>query len=174
MSYSKERERENKALKALLKGDSVEKRVMVGYEGDKQESGDKIDRLSDIMKDARMPMFCPKCGKVMKIKLDNKMWLLYNHCFDCQIKIENKLRIQGKYSEYEEEKVKNNKRAYIKDMLNGIQEWKEKTKTMEKMESVGVQTPEVAKEKWNINSDHINKMADDAEKFLKEQLSELD
>jgi len=45
---------------------------------------------------------------------------------------------------------------------------------MEKMESVGVQTPEVAKEKWNVNSDHINKMADDAEKFLKEQLSELD
>ena len=98
---------------------------MVGYEGDKQESGDKIDRLSDIMKDARMPMFCPKCNKVMKIRLDNKMWLLYEHCFDCQIKIENKLRIQGKYSEYEEEKVKNNKRAYIKDMLNGIQEWKE-------------------------------------------------
>jgi hypothetical protein len=102
------------------------------------------------------------------------MWLLYNHCFDCQIQIENKLRIKGKYSEYEEEKVKNNKKAYIKDMLNGIQEWKEKTKTMEKMESVGVQTPEVAKEKWNVNSDHINKMADDAEKFLKEQLSELD
>ena len=72
------------------------------------------------------------------------------------------------------EKVKNNKKAYIKDMLNGIQEWKEKTKTMEKMESVGVQTPEVAKEKWNVNSSHINKMADDAEKFLKEQLSELD
>ena len=68
--------RENKALKALLKGDSVEKRVMVGYEGDKQGGGDKIDRLSDIMKDARMPVFCPKCEKVMKIKLDNKMWLL--------------------------------------------------------------------------------------------------
>ena len=94
MGYSKERERENKALKALLKGDSVEKRVMVGYEGDKQESGDKIDKLSDIMKDARMPMFCPKCERVMKIKLDNKMWLLYNHCFDCQIQIENKLRIK--------------------------------------------------------------------------------
>ena len=66
MSYSKERERENKALKALLKGDSVEKRVMVGYEGDKQESGDKIDRLSDIMKDARMPMFCPSVKELWR------------------------------------------------------------------------------------------------------------
>ena len=101
MSYSKERERENKALKALLKGDSVEKRVMVGYEGDKQESGDKIDRLSDIMKEARVPWFCPKCKSVMKKRLDERMWYLHGHCFNCQITIENKMIIDGTFDDWE-------------------------------------------------------------------------
>ncbi len=92
-----------KHLNQLITGKTPEKRVMVGYEGDKKKkkSGDKIDRLSDIMKEARMPWFCPKCKKVMKKRLDNKIWFIYNHCFDCQIKLENKLRIDGKYDEWE-------------------------------------------------------------------------
>ena len=39
MGYSKESERQNKALGDLLAGKTPEKRVMVGYEG-KTESGD--------------------------------------------------------------------------------------------------------------------------------------
>ena len=30
---------------------------------------------------------------------------MYNHCFDCQIKIENKMRIDGTYEEWEKEKL---------------------------------------------------------------------
>ena len=45
MGYSKESERQNKALGDLLSGKMNRKRVMVGYEG-KTESGDKISRLS--------------------------------------------------------------------------------------------------------------------------------
>jgi ribosomal protein L37AE/L43A len=89
MGYSKESERQNKALGDLLSGKTPDKRIMVGYEG-KTESGDKISRLSDVMKEARMPMFCPKCDVIMKKRLDDKFWRMYNHCFDCQIKIENR------------------------------------------------------------------------------------
>ena len=64
---------EEKALQSILRGETPEKRVMVGYEGKKQESGDQISRMTDLMKEARMPMFCPKCDKVMKKRLDNKM-----------------------------------------------------------------------------------------------------
>ena len=102
MAYSKEAERQNKALGDVLAGSTPEKRVMVGYEGKKQKGGDQISRLSDIMKEARMPMFCPECDKIMKQKLDNKMWSLFGHCFDCQIKIEHTLRIEGKYEEWAE------------------------------------------------------------------------
>ena len=79
MGYSKESERQNKALGDLLSGKTPEKRVMVGYEGKEQESGDQISRLSDIMKEARMPMFCPKCDVIMKKRLDNKFWLYSWH-----------------------------------------------------------------------------------------------
>ena len=123
--YSKENERQNKALKSILKGQAPEERVMVGYEGKKDNTpGDKIDRLSEIMKEARMPWFCPKCDKVMKKRLDNKMWMYYGHCFDCQVEDENKKRIEGKFDEWAEEKVKNKKIVWIKEQRESIEEFK--------------------------------------------------
>ena len=102
--YSKERERENKVLADLLSGREPEKRIMVGYEGQKETKGKESD-LTKIMKEVRMPLFCPECKKVMKKKLDNKMWGLFNHCFDCQVEIENKLRISGEYETWERKKT---------------------------------------------------------------------
>ena len=161
MAYSKEAERQNKALGDVLAGRTPEKRVMVGYEGKKQESGDQISRLSDIMKEARMPMFCPKCDVIMKKRLDNKMWLMFGHCFDCQIKIENKLRIEGKYEEWKEKKLKQNKISFLKDSIEQIKEWKD-MKAPEWFNNVGINYPELEKEKWNIDYDKIQSMADEA------------
>ena len=161
MAYSKEAERQNKALGDVLAGRTPEKRVMVGYEGKKQESGDQISRLSDIMKEARMPMFCPKCDVIMKKRLDNKMWLMFGHCFDCQIKIENKLRIEGKYEEWQEKKIKQNKISFLKDSIEQIKEWKD-MKAPEWFNNVGINYPELEKEKWNIDDDKIQSMADEA------------
>ena len=81
----KERAKQMKAMKSILAGEEVEKTIQVGYEGKKQPKGDIESPLTDIMKEVRMPMFCPKCDVVMKKRLDNKMWRLYGHCFDCQI-----------------------------------------------------------------------------------------
>ena len=106
MGYSKEAERQNEVLGSLLKGETPEKRVMVGYEGVKESGGDKISHLTDIMKEARMPWFCPDCKKVMKQRLDDKFWRIFGHCFDCQIQFENKLRIAGTYKEWEENKIR--------------------------------------------------------------------
>ena len=67
MGYSKEQERQNQVLKDLLSGREPEKRVFVGYEGEKEtHSGDKIDKMTEIMQDVRMPLFCPKCKKIIK------------------------------------------------------------------------------------------------------------
>ncbi len=99
MGYSKESERQNEVLGDLLAGREPEKRIMVGYGGAKEKGGDKISHLTDIMKEARMPWFCPECKKVMKQKLDDKFWRMFNHCFDCQIQFENKLRIAGTYKQ---------------------------------------------------------------------------
>ena len=173
MGYSKEAERQNKALGDVLAGRTPEKRVMVGYEGKKDKVGDKISRLSDIMKDARMPMFCPECDLLMKKKLDDKMWRLFGHCFDCQVKIENKLRIEGKYEEWAENKIRKNKIAFIKDSIQKIEEWKD-MKAPEWYNNVGVDYPELEKEKWDVDMDMVKKEADGALKKYNTVLEQLE
>ena len=143
---------------------------MVGYKGKKRERGDIIPKMTELMKDVRMPWFCPECDKTMKIKLDDKMWRLYGHCFDCQIKIENKLRIEGKYEEWAENKIKKNKIAFIKDQIQAIEEWKT-MKAPEWFNQVGVNYPELEKEKWSVDVSKIKKMAEEA---IKEYTKVLD
>ena len=95
---SKEAERENKALSAILRGEEVEKRSIVGYtpEAQKNEGGKtRKSELTDIMASVRMPWFCPECKKAMKKKLDDKFWRMMGHCFDCQIEIEHIIKSQG-------------------------------------------------------------------------------
>ena len=172
MGYSKESERQNKALGDLLSGKTPDKRIMVGYEG-KTESGDKISRLSDVMKEARMPMFCPKCDVIMKKRLDNKFWNMYGHCFDCQIKIENKMRIDGTYEAWEKEKVKQNRISFIKEQIQAIEEWRN-TKAPTWFNNVGVNTPELEEEKWDIDVEKIKQEADDALEKYNEALEKLE
>tara|TARA_A100001015_G_C14653667_1_gene580241 strand:+ start:38 stop:565 length:528 start_codon:yes stop_codon:yes gene_type:complete len=164
--YSKENERQNKALKSILKGQAPEERVMVGYEGKKDNTpGDKIDRLSEIMKEARMPWFCPKCDKVMKKRLDNKMWMYYGHCFDCQVDDENKKRIEGKFDEWAEEKVKNNKIVWIKEQRESIEEFK-KQKSPSFLNAINPNGYSVEKEKWATDFIKIQEQADEALEYL--------
>jgi len=173
MGYSRETERQNKALNDLLSGKTPEKRVMVGYEGKKDESGSKISKLSEIMAKARMPMFCPNCDKVMKKKLDNKMWRLFNHCFDCQVKFEHKLRLEGKYEEWEKGRINNNKIGFIKDQIQAIEEWKD-MKAPEFYNNVGVNEPMLEKEKWDIDMEKVTKEANEALEKYKEVLEQLE
>ena len=161
MAYSKETERQNEALSDILAGRKTEKRVMVGYKSKEKEKGDIIPKMTEIMQDVRMPLFCKECNKIMKKKLDDKMWRLYGHCFDCEIKIENKLRIEGKYEEWEKEKIKQNKIAFIKDQMQTIEEWKD-MKAPEWYNQVGVNYPEMEKEKWSVDTTHIKLMAEEA------------
>ena len=173
MAYSKESERQNKALGDLLAGRAPEKRVMVGYEGKEQESGDQISRMTDLMKEARMPMFCPECDLLMKKKLDDKMWSMFGHCFNCQIKIENKLRVEGKYDEWAENKIRENKISFIKDQIQAISEWKD-MKAPEWYNNVGVNYPMLEKEKWDVDMDKVQKEADEALEKYTEVLEELE
>ena len=106
-NYSKEAERQNKALKDLMTTGKTEKDyVQVGYEGKQEDLGGKTRKseLTDTMASARMPWFCPKCDKAMKKQLDNKFWRLMGHCFDCQIDYENQLRIKGEFDDWAQSK----------------------------------------------------------------------
>ena len=165
--YSKEAKRQNEVLKDLISGKKHEKSyTQVGYEGKKEKQGDIKSELTDIMAEARVPLFCPKCKTTMKKKLDNKFWYLYKHCFDCQIDFENKLRLEGKYKEWELKKTKNNQKAWIDVMSQGIEQWRHE-RPVDQVYDVGIDAPEVKIEKAQINEEALNKLADDAIKDLK-------
>ena len=176
MGYSKESERQNKVLGDLLAGREPEKRVMVGFNSGKEpeKHGDKIDRLSDIMKEARMPWFCPECDKTMKKKLDNKFWRLMGHCFDCQIRIENKLRVEGKWEEYEKKKIFENKKAYLKDLKQSIDEFEASGGKTTFFNEVGVTEKGVEKEEWSMGQENFDQLVDEAREHIERLEMELE
>ena len=166
MGYSKESVRQNEALKDALAGrEHVKNYVQVGYEGKQKPKGDVIPKMTEIMKDVRMPLFCPKCDKVMKKRLDNKMWNLYQHCFDCQVEIENKMRIDGTYKEWEEKKVKANTLSWIKEQKKTIEEFK-KQKSPEFYQQFRPDGYSIDKEKWEMDMSLVMKQADEALEHL--------
>ena len=166
---SKEAERQNIALKNILDGKPTEKRSMVGYQGEQEKNlGGKTreSELSKIMQSVRMPLFCPKCKKTMKKKLDDKFWRLFEHCWDCQIDFEHKLRLEGKYDEWATERAKKNQRGWIEDMIQSIEQWRTE-RPVDQIYDVGIKDPEVKIEKAQVNEEALNKLADDAIKDLK-------
>ena len=168
-NYSKEAKRQNEVLKDLISGKKHEKKyTQVGYEGKQENKGGETRKseLTDIMAEARVPLFCPKCKKTMKKRLDDKFWYLYKHCFDCQIDFENKLRLKGKYDEWALQKTKSNQRAWVDDMIQGIEQWRNE-RPVDQIYDIGVKDPEVEIKKAQVNEEALNKLADDAIKDLK-------
>ena len=171
-NYSKEAERQNKALKDLMTKGSTEKDyVQVGYDGKQENLGGKTreSELSKVMQSIRMPLFCPKCDKAMKKKLDDKFWRLMGHCFDCQVEVENKLRISGEYEQWAQKKVLENKKAYLKDLEQSIDDFEKTDGKREFFNNVGVNTPELEKEKWEMGREEFEKTIKEARDFIREK-----
>ena len=179
-----EHQRHIKARQDILKNGAPEKRIFVHMEDldEKKKREDEVkaererknDRM-DVLKEAKTPWFCPECDKVMKKRLDDKMYRLHNHCFDCQVKFENKLRIDGKYEEWEEKKVLNNQLSYIKDQIDSIADWKEQTsKPLEVFDQVGVQDVELHTEKWSDNKEQVEKWSEEAFEELNKMKEEVE
>ena len=175
--YSKETERQNKALKDLMSGkEHTKEYVQVGYEGKQEDLGGKTreSELSKVMQSVRMPWFCPKCNKAMKKKLDDKFWRLMGHCFDCQIKIENKLRVEGKWEEYEKKKILENKKAYLKDLKQSIDEFETSGGKATFFNEVGVDEKSVEKEEWSMGQENFDKLVSEAREYIEKLESELE
>ena len=172
--YSKENKRQNDALKSILRGEKPEKRVFVAQEDlefkkklqkEAKEEQKRVDERLEVTKEARMPWFCPSCDKIMKRRLDEKMWYLYNHCFDCQIKIENKMRIAGTYDDWATKKVIANKLSWIQEQKQSIKEFMKQT-APEYLQQFRPDGFSVDAEKWNVNQDELRKHAEEALEHL--------
>ena len=123
-------------LRNLIKGntnDSAEtqigytKKVELYQEGDVwEENGKKWTikdgikqshtKLDQIKKEVFTPLFCPECSNIMKKRMDSKMYKIHKKCFDCVIEMEHKLKLEGKYDEYEKNLVAHNALSYANDL----------------------------------------------------------
>ena len=75
----------------------------------------------------------------------------------------DKLRIEGKYEEWEEQKVLNNQLSYIKDQIASIEDWREEvSKPVELFDSVGIEEVELQTEKWSQNKEQVDIMSEEA------------
>ncbi len=174
MGYSRENQRQNAALQSILRGETPEKRIFVAKEDlefkkklsrEKEEEKKRIDEKFEATKEARVPWFCPECTRVMKKRLDDRMWYLYGHCFECQVRVENKMRIDGTYDKWAEKKIIANKLAWITEQKQSIEEFKNQ-KAPEFLEQFRPDGYSVDRESWKMNSEGLKKQADEALEHL--------
>ncbi len=131
-------------LRNLMQGKYGEKtRSSVGFtnkqefheEGDVWESDGRtwtiengikqnITKLDKAKKAHTMPLFCPKCSKLMK-RVDKPYYNIHQFCLDCFAKFEDKLKAEGKYQEYYKEinnKIIDNRieeyKQYVEERIN--------------------------------------------------------
>ena len=50
---------------------------------------------------------------------------IHGMCYDCVIDMEHQLRVEGKYEEYEREKVRNNAMAWLKNAEKDVEQLKQ-------------------------------------------------
>jgi hypothetical protein len=77
----------------------------------------KLDRAKKL---SLTPLLCPKCDKLMKTEYDKKMFRIHSTCFDCVIKMESQLKIDGKYQEYEDKIIKANANFMLDEFVSGF------------------------------------------------------
>ena len=82
-----------------------------------------VTKLDIVRKALQTPLTCPNCGQPMnKGRLDKIMYSIHKQCSDCVIKFETKLKIEGKFEEYQQNINKQSIEYHITEMENVLLE----------------------------------------------------
>lgn len=84
-----------------------------------------VTKLDKAKKELMMPLLCPECNKVMKSRLDKKMYPIRKKCFECVISYETELKLKGEYEAYAKNIVVNNFKTYLDEARTYIKEYME-------------------------------------------------
>lgn len=105
-----------------------------------------ITKLDKAKEGIVLPLFCPSCSRTMKPHLDKRWFVMYGHCFDCQVDFEANLKKQGKLQEFEDQVVNTNIDGVTKDLeiwfnelINEKQEFITEAGDIEKWDGSGKQ-----------------------------------
>ncbi len=116
---------------------------------------------------------CPKetCTCSMPKRLDEKMRNIHGMCFDCVIDMEHKLRLEGKWDEYENRKVKENALAWL------VEAERDKNVVAEELSKVDFANSFGDSEKWNVpisKDELLEKIEKEFEEFRKNFIAKLE
>lgn len=76
-----------------------------------------ISRLDTLKKINQLPLACPSCLSSLKpTNLNKKMYSIHGMCFDCVATFESKLKIEGKFKEYEQNIINKGIKIYIGEL----------------------------------------------------------
>jgi hypothetical protein len=163
-----------KRIQSILRGESV--RTQVGWEGTKekkegeiivdaqgrewmQKNGYRI-RVTKL-DEARIPLFCPKCGRVMKKQKDPDIYIKFGFCFDCLIERDTKMMAQGTFWEYEKDYMRKKKIDFLNEAKEEIENYLANFPT-----EISYVDVDGSIEKWQGDTKQVKK-------FLKKELREI-
>lgn len=130
-------ERDIQRMRNIISGNTGgNTRIQTGYskvqvkysEGDIWEENNKTWTIKNGIKQTvtkhdalkamvEFPLVCPCCNQPMKNNtLNKKMYTIHTKCFDCVTEMETKLKIEGKYEEYEKAMINANKNTSLDDV----------------------------------------------------------
>jgi hypothetical protein len=78
-----------------------------------------ITKLDKAKEGIVLPIFCPKCSKATKQHLDKKWFVMYGHCFNCQVDHEHQLRKEGKLEAFEKDVIN----QHLEGTINDFEVW---------------------------------------------------
>jgi predicted RNA-binding Zn-ribbon protein involved in translation (DUF1610 family) len=123
-----------------------------------------ITKLDSIKELTKFPLKCPNCGKAMKYNSYNKkMYAIHKKCFDCVIEYETKLKLEGKFEEYEKNLLNLNRNSHLDEFELSLDEY---SKSMNET----YMTEQGDKEKWiggGVDNEWIEVMKD----YIREEKS---
>ena len=85
-------------------------------EGKKWTLKSGIKQSISPLEDAKTPWWCPQCGKTMD-KLDVKTFRATTKCYDCVAKQESRLKMDGEWDNYKEQRILENQIDWLKDRI---------------------------------------------------------
>jgi hypothetical protein len=92
-----------------------------------KQSITKLDKFKHLVS---LPLICPSCKKPMKAnELNKKMYSVHKVCLNCVVDMESKLKLEGKYEEYEKNILNMNKNASLEEFEQALDSWVEEKDT---------------------------------------------
>ena len=120
------------------------------------------------LQSAKRPWFCPGCGKVMNKRLDNKMWYKKGICYDCVVKAETQIRIDGTWHSHQARAMRANAISWAKDQIIELEGYRDMVANPQMHFADG------RYEEWNIDDKKVKEDLQVEIDTLERHLAELE